>query len=53
MRLEVGQTGRSVGRRPCASLRRAVRTSFVRTEPSAKYDKYIYVEGMYEYVVYV
>ena len=51
--MEAGHTGRSVGRRPRASLQRAVRTLFVRTEPSTKDDKYIYVEGMYEYVVYV
>ena len=30
--VEVGQTGRSVGRRPHASLQRAVRTSFVHTD---------------------
>ena len=32
--MEAGHTGRSVKRRPRASLRRAVRTSFVRTDGS-------------------
>ena len=31
VRVEVGHTGRGVGRRPCASLQQAVRTSFLRT----------------------
>ena len=31
LQVELGHTGRGVGRRPCASLQRAVRTSFLRT----------------------